>query len=102
MGSNPTLSAKIRAFGQSHSYFGGYDVGRFDYAGFFDRRERTARVLSTIIGKPITAELHLNRTPGRHAVTRGEIVADHQLMSRLRDTLQEDIRFYEMMRVRWG
>lgn len=77
----------------SFSYFGGFDMSRFDILG--DYRNRTAGIarLSQIIGHPLNSEERVNVTPP--SLDRQAVEADETLKAGLRDILIEDVRFFE-------
>lgn len=77
----------------SETYFGGYDMRRFDVIGAYDRRAEFAAAVSARTGLGIAADAPANVTPESHE--RGDTLADSRLMARLRDLLRDDVRFYE-------
>lgn len=77
----------------SSSYFGGYDMGRFDVIGIHDNRTAFVEAVSKLIGVPLSAHIRENVTPPSEE--RDNILADAKVMAKLRDLLQDDIRFYE-------
>jgi hypothetical protein len=77
----------------SRSYFGDFDMGRFDVIGTYDRREHYFQQVMDLTGLEIESSGHHNKTPPSEA--RGNVLADTRLMAQLRDTLIEDIRFFE-------
>jgi hypothetical protein len=96
----PTLiefarDARIRHL-MTETYFGGFDMGRMDFIGFNETRAQDLARLSDLLGIPLSAEVHANRT------TYGEANADAQrdgkLRAQLTDILAADIAFYERMR----
>ncbi len=80
----------------SDRYFGGFDMRRFDFIGFYDSLARDFVLLSEELGLALDHELHENRTPGWEE--RGNLMGDQKTMSAIRDTLREDVRFYESLR----
>jgi hypothetical protein len=80
----------------SRTYFGGFDMQRFDFIGFHESRDRDIEVLGGLLGLPLRAELHENRTYA--APERQALQADRTAMGSLRDLLAEDVRFYDRMR----
>jgi hypothetical protein len=77
----------------SSSYFGGYDMGRFDVIGTHDNRIAFVEAVSKLIGVPLSAHIRENVTP--RSEERGNVLADSKVIAKLRDLLQDDIRFYE-------
>jgi len=80
----------------SETYFGGFDMGRFDFIGFHETRRADLVHFGRLIGLSLNAELHENRTPA-HA-ERDAIPL--RIRAELRDILAEDVAFYERMRAR--
>jgi hypothetical protein len=78
------------------TYFGGFDMRRFDLIGRHDRRAAAIDLLSAQIGMPLDASLHENVTPPSDG--RRDMAADASLRQRLEDLLADDVRFYE----RWA
>jgi hypothetical protein len=78
------------------TYFGGVDMGRFEFVGFHETRSVDIPRLGAWLGLPLLAEVHENRTPA--IAGREEMLADAALRGRLRDILAEDVRFYERLR----
>ncbi len=77
----------------SESYFGGVDMRRFDVIGTYDRRAQFVDAVSGQIGTSLSAGKRENVTPSLDE--RGEATADAKLIAKLRNLLQDDIRFYE-------
>jgi hypothetical protein len=77
----------------SNSYFGGFDMGRFDIIGRHDDRERALTKLSCLIETPLDIETRENITAPSEE--REQMESDPRLRRRLEDILSEDIRFYE-------
>jgi len=80
----------------SRVYFGGVDMGRFEFLGFHDRRAEDIPRLGALLGLPLSAEVHENESPPDPR--RGEMLADSALRARLAGILREDMRFYEALR----
>ena len=80
----------------SQAYFGGYDMRRFDFIGLHEDRNRDLRRLGDVLGLPLHAELHQNRTPD--CAERQALQTSPQAQRRLQDLLADDIRFYERVR----
>jgi hypothetical protein len=81
------------------SYFGGFDMERFDLIGFHDHRVEHLARLSEMLGVHISPDIALNVTPFSHE--RREIENDLAKMRRIRDILKLDMEFYADMRSRW-
>jgi sulfotransferase famil protein len=79
----------------SQAYFGGVDLGTFDLVGFYERRAEGMAKLSALIGAPLDAGLHVNRTDDEFDQARAELKSDRAAMARLRDILSDDVAFYE-------
>jgi hypothetical protein len=77
----------------SHTYFGGYDMRRFDVIGTHNERAAFIQAVSNLIGVPLSAEIRTNVTP--QSEERDNILADAKVIAKLRDLLQDDIRFYD-------
>jgi hypothetical protein len=76
----------------SSSYFGGYDMRRFDVIGVFERQEAFRTAVSSILGLEIPAAGRVNVTPPSEE--RGNVLCDTKLMAKLRHLLADDIRFF--------
>lgn len=77
----------------SKTYFGGFDMGRFDLIGRHEDRHTAFFRLSRLIGVNLDTSIHENVTvsnEGRHA-----LLNDDFTMQKLRNILAEDIRFYD-------
>jgi hypothetical protein len=77
----------------SESYFGDYDMRRFDVIGAYDRRAEFFASISSGIGRTLNADRRENVTPVSEE--RGNVMNDARLIARLRDLLRDDVRFYE-------
>ncbi len=77
----------------SSTYFGGYDMGRFDVIGSYDERTTFIDAVSNLIGVPLSADIRDNITPPSEE--RENVLADGKVIAKLRDLLQDDIRFFE-------
>jgi hypothetical protein len=77
----------------SQSYFGSFDMSRFDLIGRHEDRAAALARLSAQTGIPADAATYENVTPP--SAEREAIYADSALMERLEDLLADDIRFYE-------
>jgi hypothetical protein len=77
----------------SETYFGGFDMRRFDVIGTHERREQFLIAVSNAIGRPLSMMFRENVTPPSEE--RGNLMTDTKLMAKLRLLLEDDIRFYE-------
>jgi hypothetical protein len=86
----PELPALRRLM--SSSYFGGYDMRRFDVIGVFERQEAFRKAVTSLVDLEIPAEGKVNvTTPSEE---RGNVLCDTKLMAKLRHLLADDIRFF--------
>nr|WP_294518785.1 hypothetical protein [uncultured Rhodopila sp.] len=77
----------------SETYFGGFDMSRFDIVGSHERRPQFINAVSTAIGMPLPASHRENVTAPM--AERDELMSDRKTIAQLRFLLQDDIRFYE-------
>jgi hypothetical protein len=82
------------------AYFGGFNMSRFNFIGFHDRRKHDLKTLSTLLGFPCPSEVALNTTP--YSPERVAISTDPKKMSRLAAILRNDISFYSDIRSDWS
>ncbi len=75
------------------SYFGGYDMRRFDVIGAYDRRPEFFAQISSAIGMRLNVDRLENVTP--LSEERGNAMSNAKLVAWLRHLLRDDIRFYE-------
>jgi hypothetical protein len=80
----------------SESYFGNFDMSRFDFIGFYENRDADIPRLSKDLGLPLVAGVHENQTP--ETGERLEMEADRSLRRQLTDLLAADVAFYERQR----
>jgi hypothetical protein len=80
-------------FLMSQTYFGAYDMRRFDVIGTYANRLAFIHEVSNLIGVPLSARERKNVTPPSEE--RANVLADTKLLARLRFLLQDDVRFYE-------
>src|SRR5690606_19884330 len=85
----------------SDTFFGGYDMGRFDFIGFHETRHEDMARVNALAGLRLDSARHDNRTDNDRT-ERQAARDDAALMGRLRDILAEDVRFYEDLRARRG
>jgi hypothetical protein len=77
----------------SRTYFGGYDMSRFDIIGDFSKRAEYLAGVSRRLGVRLDPNIADNTTP--YSREREEMLADPRMIVRLRDLLLDDVRFYE-------
>jgi hypothetical protein len=77
----------------SRTYFGDYDMRRFDVIGVHEQRAAFMKAVSELVGKPLSADVTANVTPPSAA--RGDAMNDARLLATLRALLSDDLRFYE-------
>lgn len=77
----------------SNTYFGSFDMSRFDLIGCHDDRACALSELASRTGIPVDSSVRVNVTT--ESVEREEFVADAAQIQKLRSILEEDIRFYE-------
>jgi hypothetical protein len=84
----------------SETYFGGFDMNRFDFVGFHDTRNRDLLRLARILNLTFQPWVHKNKT----AVSpeRRQIESDPEIVGELRRRLADDIDFYAAARKRAG
>lgn len=85
----------------SETFFGGYDMERFDFIGFHETRQEDMARVNLLANLQLDASRHDNRTANDHE-ERQAVREDKALMGRLRDLLAEDARFYERLRTQRG
>lgn len=79
----------------SRHYFGGVNLERLDFVGFFERRREGLASLSSLIGIPLDADRHVNKTDESFAEERAELLADRRVIALVRNKLYDDVMFYE-------
>lgn len=77
----------------SQTYFGDYDMGRFDVIGDFAKRAEYLAAVSRRLSIKLGSDIADNVTP--YSRERQEVLADRRMIDRLRDLLLDDVRFYE-------
>ena len=77
----------------SETYYGGFDMRRFDLVGRHDDREATLERLGRHVGATFDVSVWENRTPP--SPERQAAAADQALRRRLEALLADDIAFYE-------
>lgn len=80
----------------SKTYFGGFDMKRFDFIGCHEKREESFASLSSLLGVSLNSRLKLNQTnPEGKMPERLEFENDTAGVNKLKVLLADDIRFYE-------
>jgi hypothetical protein len=69
----------------SETYFGGFDMRRFNFIGFHENRDIDISRLAVEIGLPLVPEVHENKTP--ESAKRREVETDPSVRKRLTDLL---------------
>jgi hypothetical protein len=94
--------AKYPAFTNlmSETYFGGFDMSRFAFVGFYENRGADLPRLAADLGLPLKADIYENRTAP--SVERRELEADVSIRRQLTNLLAADVTFYEQMRRQHG
>lgn len=82
----------------SQTYFGGFDMARFDFIGFHESRVADLISLGRMLGVPLRDDVHEN--PGTASVRRAEVQADSGAIDQIRGLLKEDVAFYDRVRNR--
>jgi len=77
----------------SKTYFGGFDMGRFDVVGRHDSRDAALTKIGALTGGRFETGTHENVT--RATPERREAESDPRMRRALEDILADDIRFYE-------
>ena len=77
----------------SQTYFGGFDMGRFDLIGRHEDRASAFERLSRLTGIDLDVSLHENVTLPDQG--RQVLLEDHSTIQKLHNILADDIRFYE-------
>jgi hypothetical protein len=84
----------------SETYFGGFDMSRFDFVGFNETRLSGYEKLGKMIGLPLDGTIHSNQTKGSW-IGRMEMRHDPRIGPQLRSLLAKDLRFFEKQRAIW-
>jgi SAM-dependent methyltransferase len=84
----------------SETYFGDFDMSRFNFVGFYENRDTDVPRLAEDLGLPLVAGVHENRT--NESIERVKLEADASVRQRLSDLLVADIAFYQDLRRRYG
>jgi glycosyltransferase involved in cell wall biosynthesis/SAM-dependent methyltransferase len=84
----------------SETYFGDFDMERFDFIGFHESREADLARLAAILALPLVADVHENKTVA--SSQREALRTDDETIERLERLLADDIAFYWRARLRFG
>ncbi len=82
----------------SETYFGGFDMNRFDFIGFHDTRDQDLLRLARILKLNFRPRVHENKTAA--SSERRQIESDAAMIGQLRRKLTDDIDFYDAARKR--
>lgn len=82
----------------SETYFGGFDMSRFDFIGFHETRDKDIARLAKETNLPFDADIYANKT-AEHG-DRRDAEQDAATRAILTDLLAEDVAFYERLRHR--
>lgn len=97
---NPTVYEFCKYSGianlMSETYFGGFDMKRFDFIGFHETREIDIRRLSELVGAEISPRVHLN--PTRYNEQDEYLIHNQNTRNRIADIVKTDIDLYEYVR----
>lgn len=77
----------------SKTYFGGFDMGRFNLVGRHDNRDAALTKLGTLIGGTFAGDTHENVT--QPTQERQEAGSNPHMQRALADILIDDMRFYD-------
>jgi len=78
----------------SEVYFGGVDMDRFDFIGFFEDLETDLARLARLAGVPLSIERHDNRSAVDDE-RRASLLANEAALARLARIVHDDIVFYD-------
>lgn len=81
----------------SETFFGGYDMSRFDFIGFHETRHDDMKRLNTLADLRLDGGRHENSTISGDE-ERASLRADAHRMTNLENILIDDTRFYDRMR----
>jgi hypothetical protein len=84
----------------SETYFGGFDMGRFNFVGFHENRGSDIPQLGCMLGLPLTSKVHVNASAA--ATQRQLAEADPKLRRGLSNVLRRDLDLYEKIAVARG
>jgi hypothetical protein len=77
----------------SQTYFGGFDMGRFDVIGDYADQTGYYRAVGNLLGATLSPEFAENIAQDN--MERDSILNDRKITAGLRDMLAQDIRFFE-------
>jgi hypothetical protein len=78
----------------SRNYFGGVDMGTFDFIGRYETFSEDLAVLSSRLGISLVADIHLNRVT-EDEQSSGILNDNPRTRARLRNILIDDVELYE-------
>jgi len=81
----------------SETYFGGFDMRRFNFIGFHETRHLDIPRLAKELNLPLSVSKHINKTPP--SAQREDIKTNRSIQERLSDLLREDLVFYDRLRL---
>lgn len=76
----------------SETYFGGFDMERFDFIGFHETRDRDIHALASVLNLDLDASIRDNKT--RATIGRLWTAMDRNTIKRVKHHLVDDIDFY--------
>lgn len=98
MKTNPSFEEFSNYIGpEYYAYFGGMDLGVFDFIGRFENYEYDLQSLGMAIGISFP-NVHLNT--GLHSQERQELLTDRNQLEKVRNSLSKDYQIYEKMLAR--
>lgn len=80
----------------SETYFGGFDMDRFNFIGFYENRDSDIPRLAKALNLPLVTSVHENKTS--ESAERLEVESDVSIRRKLTDLLAADVTFYERLR----
>jgi hypothetical protein len=84
-------------------FFAGVDMRQFDFIGFHESLERDYASLRQLIGlEPDAIPRENTNADGTYRTERERVLADKALMRSLRESLRDEIAFYEALREEWA
>lgn len=79
----------------SEVYFGGFDMGRFDFIGDYRNYDKELQRLGVLLGVEFDMSVRLNVTQEYAGEGGGALDAGGETIESLGNILEQDIRFYE-------
>ena len=77
----------------SVTYFGDFDMGRFNLIGRHEHREEAIKKMSNLVGAPFELDIRENITPSDQE--REDLSQNQSIRRQLEDILADDVRFDE-------